>query len=105
MKKDISQPTNSAIEDSEGASFSYQKIRSNAMDIALKFGQNLLHSDGMWVFYVSSSKMMTLEIKNALNFTLTPKEKEFDDLQSEQDIQRRCGRCLSYYTDRDNEED
>ena len=29
---------------------------------------------------------MTLEIKNALNFQLTPKEKEFDDLQSEQDI-------------------
>ena len=38
MKKDISQPTISAVEDNEGASFSYQKIRGNAMDIALKFG-------------------------------------------------------------------
>ena len=53
------------------------------MDISLKFGYNLHHSDRMWVFYVSNSKMMTLEIKNALNFQLTPKEKEFDDLQSE----------------------
>jgi hypothetical protein len=34
----------------------------------------------MWIFYITKSKMMTLETKNALNFPLTPKEKEFDDL-------------------------
>ena len=74
MQKEISQPTTSAVEDNEGASFSYQKIRSNSMDIALKFGQNLIESDNMYIFYVTKTKMMTLETKNALNFPLTPLE-------------------------------
>ncbi len=44
------------------------------MDIALKFGQNLLESDNMWIFYITKTKMMALETKNALNFPLTPLE-------------------------------
>ena len=75
------------------------------MDIALKFGQNLIESDNMYIFYVTKTKMMTLETKSALNFPLTPLEQQFDDEQGKLDLQRRCGRCLLYFTERDNEED
>jgi hypothetical protein len=59
----------------------------------------------MWIFFVSKSKMTTIEIKNALNFPLTPLEQAFDDEQALMDLQRRCGRCLSFFTIRANEED
>jgi hypothetical protein len=40
----------------------------------------------MWIFYVSKTKMMTLETKNALNFPLTPLEQKFDDEQASMDM-------------------
>jgi hypothetical protein len=56
----------------------------------------------MWIFYVSKTKMMTLETKSALNFPLTPLEEAFENEQTSMDIERRCGRCLLYYTKREN---
>jgi hypothetical protein len=40
-----------------------------------------------------------------LNFPQSKSEIDFDELQAEQDMEKRCGRCLSYYTERENEED
>jgi hypothetical protein len=56
----------------------------------------------MWIFYVSKTKMMTLKTKSALNFPLTPLEEAFENEQTSMDIERRCGRCLLYYTNREN---
>ena len=38
IKKDVSQATNSAVEDGEGSTYNFHKLRPMSMDAALKIG-------------------------------------------------------------------
>jgi hypothetical protein len=54
----------------------------------------------MWIFFVSNTKNLTLEIKKYLDFPLTPLEEDFDNAQAMLDLEKRCGKCFNLYTDR-----
>ena len=60
IKKDVSQATNSAVEDGEGSTYNFHKLRPMSMDAALKIGQNLKVQDNLWIIYITHEKMMTL---------------------------------------------